>query len=240
MAPRKPGRLHPDGALRHPCRGAHPPSRQRLRGRGALPDERLGIWLVAGGLASLVLALGLGVHSVSEVQARPPSSTTSWPTRSCSLPLVSRWEHCGGPPGPGECPWRVAALSWPCWPSWWRGTSPTSRPFESPDGGWPAAEAAAQRVEKDSGGSAVALVALFEPTGTTAYSYPLTQDGVTRSAPESASVVVLLSDAHWLDGCGVEAEAAWIANHAAGSGLVLVDHFAAAPQRFLSVYRRAP
>jgi hypothetical protein len=230
----------PEAALPGVRQGAAPLPDGLRPGAAPLPDERLGTWLVAGGLASLVLALGLGVHSVSEVQALP---TEQYHVVADPLVFVAAGIALGGP-------WRavgsrsasvavrgIVVVLLAAVVAWNVAHQP---PLESPSGSWPAAQAAAQRVEKAADGSAVALVALFEPKGTTAYGYPLTLDGVTLSNPETAPVVVLLCDTYWLDGCGGEAEAAWIAKNAAGSGLVLVDRFAAAPDRLLSVYRRAP
>jgi hypothetical protein len=50
--------------------------------------------------------------------------------------------------------------------------------------------------------------------------------------------VVVLCDTFWLQGCGGQAEAAWLANQP--GGLMQVDRFAAAPDRIMTVYRRSP
>jgi hypothetical protein len=111
-------------------------------------------------------------------------------------------------------------------------------PLTAPDGGWPAAQAAATRLEHDAGGSPMALVPLFAEKGGDAYLYPLTRDGFTPVAPDTATYVVLLCDTFWVDGCGGNAEASWLATNAAASGLTQQDQFHAAPDRILTVYRR--
>jgi hypothetical protein len=202
--------------------------------------ERLGTRLVGGGLLLIILALGLGVHAVSEVQGLP---TEQYHIVADPLVFVAAGLVLGGL-------WRslprrdvtaarragavvaiVALVAWNVdrWP-----------PLTSPDGGWPAAQAAATRVERDAGGSAVALVPLFAPKGGDAYAYPLARDGVTLIAPEHAAIVVVLCDTFWLSGCGGPAEEAWRTGNSAGRNLVFVDRFAAAPDRLLTVYRRAP
>ncbi|HJX68161.1 MAG TPA: glycosyltransferase family 39 protein [Candidatus Limnocylindrales bacterium] len=202
--------------------------------------ERLGTRLVGGGLLLIILALGLGVHAVSEVQGLP---TEQYHIVADPLVFVAAGLVLGGL-------WRslplrdvtaarraaavvaiVALVAWNVdrWP-----------PLTSPDGGWPAAQAAATRVERDAGSSAVALVPLFAPKGGDAYAYPLARDGVTLVAPEHAAIVVILCDTFWLSGCGGPAEEAWRTGNPAGRNLVFVDRFAAAPDRLLTVYRRAP
>ncbi len=202
--------------------------------------ERLGTRLVGGSLLLIILALGLGVHAVSEVQGLP---TEQYHIVADPLVFVAAGLVLGGL-------WRslprrdvtaarraaavlaiVALVAWNVdrWP-----------PLTSPDGGWPAAQAAATRVERDAGGSAVALVPLFAPKGGDAYAYPLARDGVTLVAPEQARIVGVLCDSFWLAGCGGPAEEAWRTANSDGRNLVFVDRFAAAPDRILTVYRRAP
>jgi hypothetical protein len=83
-------------------------------------------------------------------------------------------------------------------------------------------------------------VPLFAPKGSDAYAYPLNLDGVRLVAPADAQTVVVLCDSYWLTGCGGSQEDSWVAADPAGIGLKLIDRFAAAPDRTLSVYRRAP
>jgi hypothetical protein len=205
-----------------------------------LSAERLGTWLVGLGLLVFILVLGLGLHSVSEVQALP---TEQYHIVADPLVIVAAGIVAGSL-------WRsasardltlarrgtvmailIALVAWNAahWP-----------PLTSPDGGWPAAQAAATRVERDAAGSSIAVVPLFAAKGIDAYAYPLVRDGVTLVAPDQARTVVLLCDLFWLTGCGGAAQDAWLAENGGASGLILVDRFAAAPDRTLSIYRRAP
>jgi len=112
-------------------------------------------------------------------------------------------------------------------------------PLTSADGGWPAAQSAANRVEADAGGSAVAFVPLFAAKGSDAYLYPLTLDAVPIVASEKAAIVVVLCDTFWTDGCDGFAEEAWLAQSQLGS-MLKIDRFHAAPDRILTVYRKVP
>ena len=209
-----------------------------IPGAMRLPDELLGTWLVGLGLASLVLMLGLGLHSVSEVQDLPTEQyhivADPLVFVAAGIVLGALWRSVGAV--------RVrivrratvlailaALIAW---------NAAHVPPLDSRDGGWPAAQAAATRVEQAARGSTVAVVPLFAAKGADAYLYPLERDGVTLVSPDGASTVVLLCDTYWLTGCGGTAEQEWLAQNAAASGLVLVDRFAAAPDRLLSVYRR--
>jgi 4-amino-4-deoxy-L-arabinose transferase-like glycosyltransferase len=203
-------------------------------------DARLGTRLIGFWLLLLVLVLGIGLHAVSEVQDLP---TEQYHVVADSLVFVAVGLIVGGL-------WRAMPKTWLTQSRravaisvvgglliWNIGHWP---PLTAGDGGWPAAQAAATRVEQDAGGSAVALVPLFAEKGSDAYLYPLTRDGITEVAPDQARTVVLLCDSYWLQGCGGSAETTWLAANPAGQGLTLVDRFAAAPDRILTVYRRAP
>ena len=202
--------------------------------------ERFGVRLIGGWLLLIILALGLGLHAVSEVQALP---TEQYHVVADPLVLVAVGLILGGLWRPLPRRWltvsrRVAAvvtlaalLAWNVghWP-----------PLTAPDGGWPAAQTAATKVEHYAAGSSIALVPLFEEKGIDAYLYPLTRDGFTLVAPAEATTVVLLCDVYWLGGCGGAAEANWVATNPAGRGLVQEYRFRAAPDRILTVYRRGP
>ena len=202
--------------------------------------ERLGTRLMSLWLLLIILALGLGLHAVSEVQGLP---TEQYHVVADPLVFVVVGLMIGGLWRPIPKRWatiarRVAAvgavvllLSWNAghWP-----------PPTSPDGGWPAAQAAATRLERDAGGSPMAMVPLFAEKGSDAYLYPLTRDGLTLVGPERAGVVVLLCDTYWLQGCAGTAETDWLAANPASAGLTQIDRFPAAPDRILTVYRRQP
>lgn len=202
--------------------------------------EAEGTRFVGGSLLLLILALGIGVQSVSEVQELP---TEQYHIVADPLVLVAAGLVIGGL-------WRAVPLRWPSWSSrlvaaiglaalvsWNVGHWP---PITSPDGGWPAAQSAATRLEHDAAGTSLGVVPLFEAKGTSAYAYPLERDGVALVDPDQATTVVLLCDTFWLDGCGGAQEDGWVGANAAGRGLHMVDRFAAAPDRLLSVYKRGP
>jgi len=218
-------------------RGEEPSSRDS---ETAASIERFGVRLVSGWLLLIVVALGLGLHAVSEVQALP---TEQYHVVADPLILVATGLILGGLWRPLRRRWFTvsrraavvaivaALLAWNVghWP-----------PLTAPDGGWPAAQAAAAKLERDAGGSSIALVPLFEAKGSDAYLYPLTRDGFTLVSPAKATTVVLLCDVYWLGGCGGSAEANWVATNPAGRGLTWRDQFRAAPDRILTVYRRGP
>jgi hypothetical protein len=202
------------------------------------PAEREGVRFVGGMLSLIILTLGLGLRAVSEVQGLP---TEQYHVIADPLVLVAAgvvlagiWRAGGGglarQIGRGAAVAALAGLV-----AWNVGHWP---PFASPDGGWPAAQAAASRIEGISAGSPVALVPLFEEKGGDAYAYPLQRDGTTLVEVDRANVVVVLCDTYWLTGCGGPAEAAWLATQP--GGLTQVDRFAAAPDRIMTVYRRSP
>jgi 4-amino-4-deoxy-L-arabinose transferase-like glycosyltransferase len=207
------------------------------------PDAAMeadGTRFVGGSLLLLILALGLGVQSVSEVQELP---TEQYHIVADPLVLVAAGLVIGGL-------WRAAPRPWPSWSSralatfglaalvaWNAGHWP---PLSAPDGGWPAAQDAATRLERDAAGTSLAMVPLFEAKGTSAYAYPLERDGLTLVQPDLATTVVLLCDSFWLKGCGGSQEDGWVLENAAGQGLHMVDRFPAAPDRLLTVYKRGP
>jgi 4-amino-4-deoxy-L-arabinose transferase-like glycosyltransferase len=225
-------------SLRKPDARAPQPSR-RLQDTISAEIERLGVRFVGGLLLLLVLVLGLGLHSVSEVQALP---SEQYHVVADPLVLVAVGLIVGGlwrrMPTRGLTLVRrlTAAAFVTVLLAWNAGHWP---PLTSPDGGWPAAQAAASRVELDSGGSAVAVVPLFAAKGSDAYLYPLSRVGVTIETPETAAIIVVLCDTFWIEGCEGSAEEAWLAQSKLGT-LLKIDQFHAAPDRILTVYKKVP
>jgi hypothetical protein len=204
--------------------------------------ERFGIRLIGGWLLLLILALGLGLHAVSEVQAEE-LPTEQYHVVVDPLVFIAAGLIAGGlwrglpRPGPTIVR-RLAAIAaiggllvWNVghWP-----------PPTAPDGGWPSAQAAATRLERDAGGSPMALVALFEEKGSDAYLYPLTRDGIALVSPDKATTLVLLCDTYWLKVSCDTADEQWLATYNSGATPTRTDRFTAAPYRVLTVYRRAP
>ncbi len=218
-----------------PAAAAWPAEREH-----AAAVERLGVRLVGAWLLLLILALGLGLHAVSEIQELP---TEQYHVVADALVFVAAGLIVGGlwRPLPRRL-WTVArrvavVVAFGALLTWNVGHMP---PLTSPDGGWAAAQAAATRLEHDAGDSAMALVPLYEPKGGDAYIYPLARDGFSLVAPDRAETVILLCDTFWLSGCGDQAEKNWLASDPAGHGLTRIDQFAAAPDRILTVYSRDP
>jgi hypothetical protein len=226
------------------------PARE-LAPRIAFPFERAGVFFTGGLLLSIVAALGLGLKAVSEVQDLPTEQyhVVADPLVfvAAGLVLAGLWRAGRAPrrgrgaEDPAPRRWApllcratvlVALIALAAWNVWrWP-------PLTSPDGGWPAARAAAERIERDAAGSSIGLVPLFAPKGVDAYSYPLALAGVALVPPERATTVAVLCDSYWLTGCRGPAEAAWQAGQP--GTLTLIERFDAAPDRIISVYRRAP
>ena len=205
----------------------------------ASTDERMGVRLVGGWLLLLILTLGLGLRSVSEMQSLP---TEQYHVVADPLVLVAVALVVGGlwremPTAAATRGRRtvagvlmVALLVWNAghWP-----------PLTAPDGGWPAGQTVASRLELRAAGTPVALVPLFRAKGSDAILYPLLRDGITVEEPDTATTIVVLCDMYWTDGCGGSAEDAWVAS--AGYGpLTRIDRFNAAPDKIVTVYRKAP
>jgi hypothetical protein len=204
--------------------------------------ERDGLRFVGGLLLLVIVALGLGLHSVSEVQELPTEQyhvvADPLVLVAAGLVIAGLWRATtrGGSTAAGRVMAGLAILSLVVWNV---GHWP---PATAPDGGWPAAHAAARSIERDVQGGSIAIVAVPADKGSDAYGYPLTLDGMALTNPANASTVVVLCDSFWIEtGCGdAAAEATWLSLASAGPGLQFVERFAAAPDRTLSVYRRSP
>ena len=204
--------------------------------------ERFGTRLIAFWLLLIVLALGIGLHAVSEVQA-VELPTEQYHVVADALVFIAVGLIAGGL-------WRRLPRRWPtvarrvaavasvaALVTWNAGHLPA---LASPDGGWPAGQAAAIRLERDAGSSPMALVPLFELKGSDAYLYPLSRDGIVLVTPDKAVTVVLLCDTYWLKVSCDTADGDWLAANQAGGATTRIDRFTAAPYRILTVYRRAP
>ncbi len=202
--------------------------------------EREGVLFVGGSLLMIVLILGLGIKEVSLFEN---INQEQYHVVADVLVILSGGLVVGGlwraSPLRGR-PWSgrvvasvalaaVVAVSVAHWPA-----------AVAADGGWPAAQAAAVRLEADAGTSELTLVNLPYFKGADAYGYPLTLDGVRLVGPAESGTVVILCDAGWFDGCGGTAEATWVADWLPGQNVRLIDRFEPAPGRILSVFRRTP
>lgn len=202
-------------------------------------DERAGVALVCGGLAGIILALGLGLRAVSELNL---TMTEQYHTAADPFVLVAAgiiigalWQarRWGRARLVGRTVVILLLITFVGW-------NAVRWPPLNPAGSWLDAQAAATRIERDAAGTGVSLVALYAPKGTDAYGYPLVRDGVALVTTDRASTIVLLCDSTWTRGCGGDAEEQWRREYPGGQTLTLIDRFEAAPQRILSVYRRTP
>jgi hypothetical protein len=118
-------------------------------------------------------------------------------------------------------------------------------PAVHPDGGFPAADAAAARIARAAGGGEITLRSLPVFKSTEAYAYPLVRagrivhvGGAIDSAPAAGSALVVICDALFEKAigaaCGGPAEASIAPPNQYGEPL---DRFEAAPGRTISVYR---
>lgn len=201
---------------------------------GRFGTRLIGVWLLL-----LIVALGLGLHAVSELQVE------ELPTEQYHVVVDPLVFIAAGLIAAGL--WRAMAKRWMTASRrlalvlaiggllvWNVGHWP---PSTSPDGGWPAAQAAATRLERDAAGSPLALVALYQPKGSDAYLYPLTRDGIVLSAPQQAATVALLCDTYWLTVSCDTADGQWFSANPGSGSPTRIDRFTAAPNRILTVYR---
>jgi 4-amino-4-deoxy-L-arabinose transferase-like glycosyltransferase len=198
--------------------------------------ERDGTWLVAGCLGALILVMGLGISSTSEIV---PQLTEQYHIVADPFVIVAAGIVLGSL-------WRlgarrrwigafgrllgIAALAAAVFNSsgqWEAGPNPYS---------WSQAQAAASRVMRDADGRSIALIGLPDDRSTDAYGFPLVLDGATMATPDRAAVLVVLCNASFSDTCGGPMEGAWLAVQPNGSNRELLDRFTASPDRILSVY----
>jgi hypothetical protein len=132
----------------------------------------------------------------------------------------------------------VAAMAVVALVAWNLGHLP---PAIAPDGGWPAARAAGDRLVALAAGRPIALVGIPDFKPTTAYVYPLARAGVVPVDADQAGMLVVLCDDLFVEAvgapCGGPAEDRAAAD-LAGSWSP-VERFSPAPGRTLSVYERA-
>ncbi len=114
------------------------------------------------------------------------------------------------------------------------------------DGGWPAAQAAGERIVAALGGRAAVFVSLPEFKSADAYRFPIERDhpgAVDVSADPSSTTVVIVCDALFVAGCGGVAEDSFLASPGRLAGQAaphLVDRWQPAPGRTISVYLPGP
>lgn len=104
-------------------------------------------------------------------------------------------------------------------------------PAVAPDGGWPAAQAAASRIERSLDGRTVELSSLPTFKAANAYAFPLVRDGYAVDAGPGAGRIVVVCDSLFVADCGGAAEASV-------STWPVLDRFEAAPGRTITVFGR--
>jgi flagellar biosynthesis protein FliQ len=116
-------------------------------------------------------------------------------------------------------------------------------PLVTPDGGYPAAAAAADRIIGQIGDRPTLVVSLPDFKTAEAYIFPLERAGATVSGTLTDALgldsLVIVCDSLFVPDCGGPAEDTLVAGSGAGGAadLRLVDRFEAAPGRTISVYR---
>jgi hypothetical protein len=113
-------------------------------------------------------------------------------------------------------------------------------PSPSPDGGFPAADAAAARIANRLEGRTPALVSIPSFKSPEGIEFPLVRRGITIAPnPSTALVVVIECDPLFEQvvgvACGGPAERAWQAT-TGQTGLRPIDRFQAGPRRWVSIY----
>ncbi len=114
-------------------------------------------------------------------------------------------------------------------------------PLVAPDGGWPRARDAADRVTAATGARPTALLSLPEFKSADAYGFPLARSGNEPVSVRRADAVVVICDELFRAAigrdCGGPAEDALLSARGI-DGMSLEDRFDAAPGRVISVYAR--
>ncbi len=204
--------------------------------KGETGERAAARWLLAA-LTVACVVLGVGVGALAEVTPLP---VDQYHAAFDPLVVVAAAIVLAGlvTAGRGPAPGRLAAAAGPALAgvmvvvliAWNVSSWP---PAVSPDGGWPAAEAAATRVERDVGPAPFALVSLpsFKPPD--AYRYPLVRDGREPVPASAAQAVVVLCDNLFITACAPATDAAARATLGA---VREVDQFSPAPGRHLAVY----
>jgi hypothetical protein len=214
-------------------------------GSGPAPTlERAGLLFICGSIALMTAILGLGITEISQFadsinQEQYHSVVDVFVVLAAGLVVGGVWRAVPlrGRAGSGHVVASVllAALvvagmaNWP--------------PLTAPDGGWPAAQTATARLERETPGNELAIIALPTFIPSDAYGYPLKLDGYELVAPAGAKTLVTLCNPSWaakwsLGSCGGDAESAWMAANLPGETFTRVDTWVPAPDRVLSVYRR--
>jgi hypothetical protein len=209
-------------------------------------DERVAVRWLGLGLAWTVLALAVGAGSLATVVPGLPNDHYHAFADPIVIVLVAiglaALAQVGFKASKAISPGRVVALAVVVGLGAWN----LSRqpPAVAPDGGWPSAAAAADRLARELPAGPTEIASLPSFKGADAVRFPLVKAGVelpvivSPTAPPPSAVVarIILCDdlfrATIGAACGGPAEDAL----AGPAGLTLIDRFEAAPGRWISVY----
>ena len=208
-----------------------------LRSRRASEPERSGARWLGGALAWSILALTVGAASLTTVvRALPVDHYHAFVDpiviviAALGIAAAYRRNVLGR---------AAAVLVTALLVAWNVAVAP---PSISPDGGYPAAVRAADRVLAIAGDHPIAVVGLpaFKPTD--GLVYPLTIGGARLADPLAASLpgdtwIVVLCDERFHEAIGAHCRGA--AEDTAAVGGILVDRFEAHPSRWVSIYSPA-
>jgi len=209
----------------------------------AARSERQGLLFVSGSIVLMTVILGLGIKEISQFapdidQEQYHSVVDVFVILAAGLVVGAVWRAVPlrGRPRSGQLAaslllMALVGLGVANWP-----------PLTAPDGGWPAAQTAAARLEADIGPTNPALIALPTFIPPDAYGYPLELDGYRLVDPAGTTTVAIVCYQSWaakwdLGPCGGQAEQAWLTANQPGREFIRVDSWSPAPDRVLSVYR---
>ena len=213
----------------------------------AIGPERVAVRWLALGLAWTAFALAIISPSLATVIEGLPNDHY----HAFADPMVfillgigaaALWRAEVRPAPSGVTPGRlVAAVGLVAVVAW---ALPHQPPAVSPDGGFPAAEAAASRIEAETGTDPIELVSLPVFKTAETYEYPLVRDGrlartvtLDGRAPIAGATLLVVCDSLFESvvgaACGGPAESA-VVPAAFGPP---IDRFTAAPRQTISVYR---
>lgn len=206
--------------------------------------ERTALAWLGGSVVAGALLLAVGVRSLAVVTPLPNDHYHAflWPAVAASAGVAAAVLARPAAAVRGAARWGgavavVAVLAGAV--AWNLAIQP---PRVAADGGWPAAEAAGQRVADVTGGAPTAVVGTPAAKKTAALDYPLTVLGRAPVAADEATRVAVLCDALFEEviglACRGPAESARLAELGIGEGARL-DLFEAAPGRWISVYEVA-
>ncbi|HEY6058076.1 MAG TPA: glycosyltransferase family 39 protein [Candidatus Limnocylindrales bacterium] len=188
--------------------------------------ERSAARWIAAALVFCWLVLGLGVGGLATVTPLPVDHYHAFldPLVFVVLGLgaAALWQRATGAT-------RIAALGAFALLLAWQGLH--WPPAVAPDGGWPAAEAAGERVAQSLGGSAVGMGSLPTFKTAEAYAFPLVRRGYELGATPDVDRVVIVCDALFVPDCGGPAESSVLS-------WPILDRFQAAPGRTITVFGR--